>query len=257
MRVGFGSMKSIFFRAFFALPTFLLTAAPILADSLKIENFGHSSILIRDQDQSVLLNPFRAVGCASGLLEKNISADIILASSLLPDEGAKNAKGLFMVKPGSYRINGLTFEGISSPHDRVGGRRFGMSTFWRWEQKGLTFAHLGGAASPLTIEERLLIGSPDVLFIAVGGGSKVYNAQEAANVVEVLKPKIVIPVQYQQKGKNKISSCDQQGVEPFLDLMKDYNVRKVGKKYTLKKQISKKYSLKEQISKNKSIFLME
>ena len=243
MRVSFGSKNANFFSTFFVLSTFLAPASPLFADSLEIENFGHSSILIRGEDQSVLLNPFRAIGCASGLVEKNISADIILASSLLPDEGAKIAKGLFMVKPGSYRIRGLSFEGFSSPHDRVGGRRFGMSTLWRWEQNGLTFAHLGGAASPLTIQERLLIGSPDILFIPVGGGAKVYDAQEAASVVEVLKPKLVIPVQYQRKGKDKIPGCDQQGVEPFLELMKDYKVRKVGKKYTLKKQISKIQSI--------------
>jgi len=243
MRVSFGSMNSILFSAFLTLPTFLLPASPMMADSLEIRNFGHSSILIKGKDQSVLLNPFRAVGCASGLVEQNISADIILASSLLPDEGAKTAKGLFMVNPGSYKINGLSFEGFSSPHDRVGGRRFGMSTLWRWKQNGLTFAHLGGATSPLTIQDRLLIGNPDVLFIAVGGGSKVYDAKEAANVVEILKPKIVIPVQYQRKSKNKIPTCDQQGVEPFLELMKDYKVRKVGKKYTLKKQGPRRKSI--------------
>ena len=247
MRVILSAMKSTFFSAFLVLPTFLLSASPSLADRLEIKNFGHSSILIKGKEQSVLLNPFRAVGCASGLVEKNISADIILASSLLPDEGAKTAKGLFMVNPGSYRINGLSFEGFSSPHDRVGGRRFGMSTLWRWKQNGFTFAHLGGAASPLTMKERLLIGKPDVLFIAVGGGAKVYDAQEAANVVQLLKPKIVIPVQYQRKAKNKIPNCDQQGVEAFVELMKDYKVRKVGKKYTLKNRIPK----------NKFIYLMD
>ncbi len=248
MRVSFGWMNSIFFSVFLVLPTFLVPASPVLADSLEIKNLGHSSILITGKDQSILLNPFRAVGCASGLVEHNISADIILASSLLPDEGAKTAKGLFMVKPGSYRIKGLSLEGFSSPHDRVGGRRFGMSTLWRWKQNGLTFAHLGGAASsPLTIQERLLIGNPDVLIIAVGGGTKVYDAQEAANVVEALNPKIVIPVQYQKQARDKISSCDQQGVEPFLELMKDYKLRKVGKKHTFKKQISK----------NQSIYLMD
>jgi len=244
MRISFGSMNSIAVTTFFVFPSFLIPASPMLAESLEIKNYGHSSFLITGEDQSVLLNPFKAVGCASGLVEQNISADIILASSLLPDEGAKNGKGLFMVKPGSYRIKGVSFEGFASPHDRVGGRRFGMSTLWRWTQNDWTFAHLGGAASfPLTIQERLLIGTPDVLFIAVGGGSKIYNAYEAANVVKALKPKIVIPVQYQRKGKNKIPSCDQQGVEAFLELMKDYKVRKVGKKHTIKKQLPKKQSI--------------
>jgi len=236
MRISLGSMKSFCYSAFLVLPTFLLATSPMLAGGLEIKKLGHSSILIKGEGQSILLNPFRAVGCASGLEEKVISADIILASSLLPDEGAKTSKGLFMVKPGSYRINGLSFEGLSSPHDRLGGRRFGMSTLWRWEQNGLTFAHLGGAASQLTIQDRVLIGKPDVLFLAVGGGAKVYDAIEAAKVVRVLNPKIVIPVQYQRKGKDNIPSCDQLGVEPFVDLMKDYKVRKIGKKHTLRKR---------------------
>ena len=78
MRVSFGSMNSILFSAFLTLPTFLLPASPMVADSLKIRNFGHSSILVSGKDQSVLLNPFRAVGCASGLVEPNISADTFL-----------------------------------------------------------------------------------------------------------------------------------------------------------------------------------
>ena len=139
MTVAFGSIKSIFLSTVFAGPTVLASASPMLANSLVIENFGHSSILIRSKDQSILLNPFRAVGCASGLVEKNISVDIILASSLLPDEGAKTAKGLFMVKQGSYRIKDLSIEGFSSPYDRFGGPRFGMSTLWRWKQNNLTF----------------------------------------------------------------------------------------------------------------------
>ena len=104
MKVAFGSIKSILLSYILPVPNVLASASPMLANTLEIENFGHISILIRAKDQSILLNPFRAVGCASGLVEKNISVDIILASSLLPDEGAKNAQGLFMVKPGSYRM---------------------------------------------------------------------------------------------------------------------------------------------------------
>ena len=243
MRAGFWLLKSFFFNVCLAIPFFLIPPLPILADSLEIKNFGHSSMLINGGGNSILLNPFRAVGCASGLTEPNISADIILASSLLPDEGAKINEGLFLVKPGSYKINDLIVEGFSSPHDRIGGRRYGMSTLWRWNQSGLNFAHLGGAAASLTIEDRLLIGRPDVLFIAVGGGAKVYDAKEAANVVKLLKPKIVIPVQYQLDNKEPRLACDQEGVQPFLEVMKDYPVKKVGKKFYPKKEISNQISI--------------
>ena len=235
-------------KVFMPIGFLMLFASPSIASGVRITSYGHSALLIQGGGKTVLINPFKAVGCASGLSEPKVSADVVLASSELLDEGArKTSKGIFLSKPGSYRLSGMSLEGFSSPHDRFGGRRYGLSTMWRWKQAGMTFAHLGGSVSPLSPEDKVLIGRPDVLIIAVGGGAKVYNAQEAANVVEVLKPKIVIPVQYQRQGKDQILSCDQKGVEPFLELMKDYKVRKVGNKYTLKKQILN----------NQSIFLMD
>ncbi len=244
MRNWFRSTKLIIFKLCMAIPAVVLPMYPALAEALEIRNFGHSSLLIRGGGKSILLNPFKPVGCASGLTEPNISADVILSSSLLPDEGSKNLdQGLFLVKPGSYFIDGTSFEGTNSAHDRVGGRRFGMSTLWKWEQAGLSFAHLGGAAAPLTIENRLLLGKPDILFIAVGGGAKIYNGKEAANVVEILKPKIVIPVQYQLGDNEKTSSCDQEGIESFLEAMGNYNLKKVGLKYNPRREISNNTSI--------------
>ncbi len=90
-----------------------LSSSPIaLAQGVSITNFGHSALLIQGSGQSVLLNPFKAVGCAAGLKEPRISSNVILASSLLADEGAKVAKGKFLSSPGSYRINGLKLEGF-------------------------------------------------------------------------------------------------------------------------------------------------
>ena len=166
-----------------------------MGGEVNVTSYGHSALLVQGGGKSVLLNPFRAVGCASGLKEPRLNVDVILASSELADEGARIAKGIFLVKPGSYRIAGLNLEGFSVAHDRLGGRRFGDSTIWKWKQAGLNFAHLGGAAAPLTAEDKILLGKPDVLVIAVGGGAKVYDGKEAALVVKDLKPNHVIPVQ--------------------------------------------------------------
>ena len=58
------------------------------AGNLIIQSFGHSSFLIKGERKSILLNPFKAVGCASDLDEPNtVNADFILASSKLADEG--------------------------------------------------------------------------------------------------------------------------------------------------------------------------
>ena len=211
------------------------TISPVLAGAVDITSLGHGSLLIKGGGYSVLLNPFKAVGCAAGLEEPKLNVDIILASSQLADEGARVAKGTFLVDSGSYRIRGLNVEGFLVDHDRFGGRRFGKATIWKWEQGGLNFAHLGGAAAQLTFEDEILIGRPDVLIIGVGGGAKIFNGVEAATIVKNLKPKRVIPVNY-IKGE-PLDNCDQNGLDLFLESMRDATVKKVGKTFSLSKSI--------------------
>ncbi|MBC1259844.1 MBL fold metallo-hydrolase [Synechococcus sp. BSF8S] len=197
------------------------------AGGVTVTSFGHSALLIRGGGATVLVNPFKAVGCAAGLAEPRVRADVILASSRLLDEGAPVASGRMLVTPGSYRVAGLKLEGAAIPHDRIGGRRFGQATLWRWKQGGLEIAHLGGTASALRPEDRVLIGKPDVLIIGVGGGAKVYDGAEAAAVVRELEPRRVIPVQY--VSGSAPSGCDQGNIEPFLEAMSGTPVQRVGR----------------------------
>ena len=208
-----------------------ISGSAVRAAGVSITSYGHSALLIRGGGQSVLVNPFRAVGCAAGLAEPRVSANVTLASSELPDEGARIGGGTYLSKPGSYRVGGMDLEGFSAPHDRMGGRRFGNATIWRWQQGGLSFAHLGGTAAPLSGEDKVLLGRPDVLIIGVGGGAKVYDGEEAAEVVRQLNPRRVIPVQY--VNGEAPSGCDQGGVQPFLDAMSGTQVRKVGPSLSL------------------------
>ena len=213
-------------------------ALPLAASAgtgVTITSYGHSALLIQGGGAKVLINPFKAVACAAGLAEPKVNANVILASSLLLDEGAPVASGKFLSQPGSYRLAGLKIEGISAPHDRFGGRRFGQATLWRWSQGGLTFAHLGGTAAKLSPEDRVLLGKPDVLIVGVGGGAKVYDGAEAAAVVRELAPKRVIPVQY-VSGKTP-ADCDQSSVEPFLEAMKGTSVKRVGRVLSLPGQL--------------------
>jgi L-ascorbate metabolism protein UlaG (beta-lactamase superfamily) len=215
----------------------LLTASLALPPAqaqggVRITSFGHSALLIEGGGARVLLNPFRAVACAAGLAEPRVNADVILASSLLKDEGAAVASGRFLSKPGSYQVAGLRIEGIGIPHDRVNGRRFGLSTVWRWRQGGLDFAHLGGTAGTITPADRVLLGRPDVLVIGVGGGAKVYTGAEAAAVVRDLNPRRVIPVQFVRSGRAPVG-CDQGGLQPFLDALGSPTVRQAGSSLSL------------------------
>ena len=209
-----------------------LQSAVAAGGGVTISSYGQRALLIQGGGQSVLINPFRAVGCAAGLAEPRVNANVILASSMLADEGAQGvATGRFLVSPGSYRIGGLKLEGFSSPHDRLEGRRFGNATIWRWQQGGLSIAHVGATAGPITGADRVLLGNPDVLIVGVGGGSKIYEGPEAASLVKQLNPKRVIPVQY--VNGDAPAGCDQGGVQPFLDAMAGTTVQNVGRSISL------------------------
>ncbi len=213
-----------------------LAPAVFAGGGVSITSYGHSALLIQGGGASVLVNPFKAVACAAGLAEPRVSATVILASSRLADEGANVASGKLLVKPGSYKIAGLKIDGISGPHDRVGGRRFGQATLWRWKQGGLDIAHLGGTAARLSPADRVMLGRPDVLIIGVGGGAKVYDGSEAAAVVRDLQPRVVIPVQY-VSGKTP-KDCDQSSVEPFLKAMAGTPVKRTGRQISLPGKLS-------------------
>jgi L-ascorbate metabolism protein UlaG (beta-lactamase superfamily) len=234
--MAFAARSALALATTTALLTLLPTATPPGraqgGGGVTITSYGHSALLVQGGGARVLLNPFRAVGCAAGLAEPRVGADVILASSTLRDEGAAGvASGRMLVKPGSYRVAGLQIEGIAAPHDRVGGKRFGFSTLWRWKQGGLDFAHLGGTAGRISPSDKVLLGRPDVLIIGVGGGAKVYTGKEAAEVVRELQPRRVIPVQYRSAPPSE--GCDVGSAEPFLQAMAGTTVRRSGRSLSL------------------------
>ncbi|MGL5033301.1 MAG: MBL fold metallo-hydrolase [Microcystaceae cyanobacterium] len=202
------------------------TQAQSTGGGLMIEWLGHSAFLLTGGGTRVLVNPFRAIGCTAGYRLPRVKADLVLISSQLWDEGAAenlpgNPKVLF--EPGVYEVNGLKIQGVTMPHDRVGGNRFGMNVAWRWTQGGVKIAHLGGAAAAITDEQKILLGSPDVAMIPVGGGAKNYGPEEAKQAMITLNPRIMIPTQYSTVASDK-KKCELQTVNSFLDLVKGKNV---------------------------------
>ncbi len=223
--------KNIFF---FILFSFFLPTSSVFANNLFIKSFGHSSFLIKGEEKSILINPFKAIGCASNLKEpKNVKADLILASSRLLDEGYNPNDQLMFVDPGNYQFDDILLTGISVPHDRLEGRRFGMATVWSWEQNNIKIVHMGGAAGDIDINSQIILSRPDILFISIGGGIKSYDGQEASRIVRLLKPNIVIPVHF-ARGQKINKECDFTNADLFIENMKDFKVKNVGKDFRIK-----------------------
>lgn len=195
--------------------------AQTASGALSIEWHGHTCFLFTGGGLRVLVNPFQTLGCTAGYRPPQIEADLVLISSQLLDEGAiqglpSNPRILF--QPGVYQVGDIQVQGIAIPHDRVGGRRFGTNVAWQWTQSGVNVLHMGGAAAPINIEQKILMGRPDVALVPVGGGPKAYNPQEAKQAVNTLNPKIVIPTHFRTQAADA-ETCDIVPVDEFLSLM--------------------------------------
>jgi L-ascorbate metabolism protein UlaG (beta-lactamase superfamily) len=202
--------------------------------SLGVQYLGHTCVLLTGGGRRILVNPFKNGGCTAGYRAPKVGADLVLISSQLLDEGAVdvvpgNPKLLY--ESGAYDINGFKIQGIATDHDRNGGKRFGRNIAWKWNQGGVSVLHLGGAAAPITLEQKILMGTPDVVFIPVGGGPKSYTPAEAKQALQVLNAKIVVPTQYRSQAAK--GQCDLMAVDNFLTLMNGTPVRRGGDSLTI------------------------
>jgi L-ascorbate metabolism protein UlaG (beta-lactamase superfamily) len=189
-------------------------------DRLTLRSLGHTAFLFTGGGRRILSNPFRPLGCTAGFPNPAQPADIVMISSRLFDEGYLNDlpdNPRVLAEPGVYDFENLRIQGVLTPHDREGGRRFGNNTIWKWTQAGITIVHMGGAVTPLRVEEQILLGRPDVLLVPVGGGPKAYTAEEAVQAIQVLRPRVVIPTHYLTTAAS--DTCDLSPLDNFLALM--------------------------------------
>lgn len=197
---------------------------------LEITSLGHTAFLFSSDNLRILVNPFKPIGCTAGYPAPEVNANLVMISSQLFDEGGgvanlpNNPRVLF--EPGLYQFRGIEIQGISMPHDREGGRRFGQNIAWLWQQDGLKILHLGGAAAPLEFDQKILIGKPDVVILPVGGGEKAYTPQLAKQTIETLNPKLVIPSHYRTEAADD-NNCDLVGVEQFIQLLNPIPVQQL------------------------------
>ncbi|MBE9205674.1 MBL fold metallo-hydrolase [Nostoc sp. LEGE 06077] len=204
------------------------TEANAQSGGLSVQWLGHTCFLITGGGVKILANPFRTVGCTARYRAPKVSANLVLISSQLLDEGAVEdlpGNPKLVYEAGVYEFQGIKFQGISTDHDRKGGRQFGKNTAWSWQQGGINILHLGGIAAPISLEQKILMGRPDVLFIPVGGSAKAYNAEEAKQAIEVLNPKIVIPTHYRTQAADA-NACDISPLDEFLNLVQGITVRR-------------------------------
>ncbi len=165
---------------------------------VEITRLGHSCFRLRDRAATVVTDPY---GKDLGLNLVRVRADIVTVSHDADDHNyVKGVKGDFQVLsgPGEYEVSSVFVTGLELRGDRKAKKEAAAprNTVFLFEFDDLTVCHLGDlnlVPTQAQVEEAL--GEVDVLLIPVGG-SESLNASQAAEVVSLLEPRIVIPMHF-------------------------------------------------------------
>lgn len=177
----------------------------------EIKWLGHACFRIRAREATILTDP---VPRSLGYRVEKQRADIVTLSHDHPGHNALeiiNGEYKVVHGPGEYEMNEVFITGIRTYHDDKQGEERGRNTVYLIEVENLTICHLGDLGHRLTEEQVEALTSVDILIVPVGGGT-VLNAEQAAELVGQVEPKMVIPMQFQTQYGDK----DRESVDRFL-----------------------------------------
>jgi len=160
--------------------------------------YGHACTRLKDSNVTVITDPYDK---SLGLSLPRLKADIITVSHSSPHHNyTAGVKGEFKVidSPGEYEIGGAFITGINLVPPRQGkndtsSQNNNVFVFYMDE---FTICHLGDLNHVPTQNQVEDMGSIDVLLVPVGGGRTALNATQAAEVISLIEPYIVIPIHY-------------------------------------------------------------
>ncbi len=199
--------------------------------------YGQSCFKIQSGDTVLITDPFDK---AIGLMPPRGQVNVVTISHQHYDhnniESLASANPFIIEGPGEYEVKGINILGIQTHHDAKEGKERGNNTTYLIEMESIKICHLGDLGQEkLTNEQLELLDGVDILMIPVGG---IYtlDGEGAADIINQIEPKIVIPMHY--KIKELTIKID--GVEEFLKEMG------VAKKEAVDKLTIKKKELPEE-----------
>jgi len=168
---------------------------------MKIKWYGHASFLITsEKGTKIITDPYEPDGYGGAIKYGKIPdvADIVLISHSHADHNypqglSGNPKQI--KKAGISESLGITFKGIETFHDTEQGKERGENIVFIFNIDGINICHLGDLGHPLSKKQVEEIGKVDILFIPVGGFFTI-DANTAKEVINVIKPKIIIPMHF-------------------------------------------------------------
>ncbi len=186
-----------------------------------ISYHGLACFKVQQGDVVIAFNP---ISKNSDFKSTRFSSDIAIVS--LNDKnynGIENVSGgsreLFVIDgPGEYEVGGIYVKGFGVPQ---GGK---MNTIYSVVLDDINLCHLGAlSVADIKPEVKEELGTIDILFVPITGGD-LLSASDASSLVNLLEPKIVIPMQSDVSGVSKgalssfLKESGEDGVSPVEKL---------------------------------------
>lgn len=162
---------------------------------MEISWLGHSCFRLRSRQVVIVTDPCPP---STGYNIGRPSAHIVTVSHQHEDHNyvsAVTGQPHVLDGPGEYDISGVFVTAIPTYHDGRKGAARGPNLVFLFEVEGLVLCHLGDLGHIPTPEQVEALSEVDVLFVPVGGHTTIDGAQ-AAEVVNLLEPKLVVPMHY-------------------------------------------------------------
>ena len=157
--------------------------------------YGLSCFRITERKYAtVVTDPF---GAKIGLPPLKLKADIVTVSHKSEGHGKTAVVSGYshtIVGTGEYEIGGV-FVTATSTIAENGAK----NVIYLFDYDGLTVAHVGDMATVPSRAQIEALEQVNVLLVPVGGGNSL-NAAQAAELVSMLEPNIVVPMHYKTDG---------------------------------------------------------
>ena len=161
--------------------------------------YGHACFRLKDRNITLVTDPYDKT---LGLTLPRPKADIVTVSHATPHHNwVAGVKGDFKVidSPGEYEIGGTFVTGINLTSAKMSSQNSqspsGNNVFVIY-MDNVAVCHLGDLKHVPTQYQVEDMGNIDVLLVPVGGGANALNAAQAAEVISLIEPYIVIPMHY-------------------------------------------------------------
>ena len=169
---------------------------------MQVSWMGEAGIRLQSKDTVVFIDPPSAI---SGLKPTRQSANVIVVTQKEGRDWSSVGGKPFVVDiPGEFEKDNVFVYGLALPSETT-------KIHFRIEFEELSIGHLGELDHPIENGELSQLEGVDILFIPVGGKT-VLSAEQAADLINQIEPRVVIPIQYQASGYKSSYS----GIEPFL-----------------------------------------